>query len=124
MQQASGAEPHVPSGQQNEATEEEEEVDNYGQEGSQVPSQNYHPPTMNGNMPPQQVYVNANGMGHPGMTGLETQFQSLGFAQEDGGYDPNGHSQQNGDSATGDDNDGEDTEDDPVKLFVGQVRRD
>ena len=72
---------------------------------------------MNPVMPPQQVYVNT-GM-HPsnGMDGLENQFQALGmngppehlYDMEDDAGEPT-------------DNDEEESEEDPVKLFVGQVR--
>ena len=68
---------------------------------------------MNGGMPPQQVYVNT-AMGHHGMTGLETQFHALGMNE--------GHDLEDGDIEDGMDNDDEDGEEDPVKLFVGQVR--
>lgn len=68
---------------------------------------------MNGGMPPQQVYVNTSMGHHHGIPALEQQFQSLGMneAQDVGHHD-----------GEGPDNDEEDTEDDPVKLFVGQVR--
>jgi hypothetical protein len=76
-----------------------------------------HPgmPIMNGNMPPQQVYVNTvMGHQHHAMMALENQFHSLGMAE--------GHDGSHLDME-GDDNDGgEGGEDDPVKLFVGQVR--
>jgi hypothetical protein len=81
--------------------------------------------TMNGGrMPPQQVYVNGGSgvqeshhMMGPVMTGIETQFQSLGFQPEAGGKPHAGES----DTAE-EDNDETETEEDPVKLFVGQVR--
>lgn len=108
--------------------------------------------------PPQQVYVNTPsgsnnnnnshgqqqqdpivGLVHPGggtmdMSGLESQFQSLGLRQEEGtttSTDPS--SGPNGDvddddeiehDGADEDDDDEDGEEDPVKLFVGQVRRD
>jgi hypothetical protein len=78
-----------------------------------------HPemPTMNGNMPPQQVYVN-NDMGnhhHLAMLALENhQFHSLSITE--------GHDGSHLDME-GEDHDGEEGgEDEPVKLFVGQVR--
>jgi hypothetical protein len=85
-----------------------------------------HPgmPTMNGNinMPPQQVYVNT-AMGnhhHHAMRGLENQFHSLGMAE--GGMSV-GHDGSHYDM-DGEEHDGEEGggEDDPIKLFVGQVR--
>ena len=72
-----------------------------------------HPVTavaINGGMPPQQVYVNT-AMGH--LPALEQQFQSLGLNESP---DVGQH------TAEGPDNDEEDNEADPVKLFVGQVR--
>ena len=83
-----------------------------------------HPP-INCEMPPQQVYVTAAVAGmHPAdISGLEHQFQSLGFKQEDSsGTDQLTNSGPNSENNL-DDHDGEDVEDDPLKLFVGQVRR-
>lgn len=77
-------------------------------------------PVMNGGLPPQQVYVDtAGGMVHPGMAGLESQFQALGFRQEEASSTEPSSSQTN---PTGEDDDDNEGEDDPVKLFVGQVR--
>jgi hypothetical protein len=96
-------------------------VDNQQQQQQQQPQMHS---TMNGGsrMPPQQVYVNGGGvegshMMGPDMTGLETQFQSLGFQPEAGGKPHAGES----DTAE-EDNDETETEEDAVKLFVGQVR--
>jgi len=90
--------------------------------------------------PPQQVYVNPAMGGqhppphhhqlHPGMTGLESQFQAaLGFRQEEAtaaSTEPS--STQTNPNEVADeedevDNEGEESEGDPVKLFVGQVPR-
>jgi hypothetical protein len=70
------------------------------------------PVPMNGGMPPQQVYVN-NAMAHHAMGGLEAQFQSLGMneVQDDGHYHEGDEDGMEGNE-----------EDEPVKLFVGQVR--
>jgi len=81
-------------------------------------------------MPPQQVYVDQNGGHMPDVGMLAHQFQALGMQhhqqqqyhhhpqQQRGGQD----APQSGDSETGDENDGTtETEEDPVKLFVGQV---
>lgn len=94
-----------------------------------------------GGMPPQQVYVEQNGgqhhyyhhqqnHHHPMMHDvgmLASQFQALGMHQQQQQPPPphSGTEQpQSGDSETGDDNDGTtETEEDPVKLFVGQVSR-
>jgi hypothetical protein len=72
------------------------------------------PVVMNGGMPPQQVYVN-NAMAHHHMAGLETQFQSLGMSE----VQDVSHHDGEGDDTGEDGND----EDEPVKLFVGQVRK-
>jgi hypothetical protein len=68
------------------------------------------PVVMNGGMPPQQVYVNT-AMVHHGMVGLETQFHALGMNE---GQDDMLHDGEDGEEGNG--------EDEPVKLFVGQVR--
>jgi hypothetical protein len=80
---------------------------------TQVPPQMHT--SMNGGMPPQQVYVENN------MNGLETQFQSLGMG--DDGVKGHDDSQDPEDTELDEVNDevGE-GEDDPLKLFVGQVR--
>lgn len=89
----------------------------------QIPTQIEH--AMNGSLPPQQVYVNpAIGMGHPGMTGLETQFQAIGFRQEEATASTEPSSTQTNPNENDGDDEGDEAEeeDDPVKLFVGQVR--
>jgi hypothetical protein len=69
-------------------------------------------PLMNG-MPPSQVYVNT-AMGYHGMMGIETQFQSLGMSDA---HDSSNHEDSEGNDGTGEGS----NEDDPVKLFIGQV---
>jgi len=113
--------------------EEDPAADSYVHDASsQVPPKMHT--HMNGSMPPQQVYVETN-MGPPnGVAGLENQFQSLGIQSENGGM-VNGHDNNHhpGNTATtadgenteldeGDDIEGGEGEDDPLKLFVGQVR--
>lgn len=77
---------------------------------------------MNGGMPPQQVYVENN------VANLESQFQSLGM-----GDDGTGKGLDNSQNPEGDTEDeeglegldeGGEGEDDPLKLFVGQVPKD
>jgi hypothetical protein len=68
------------------------------------------PVAVNGGMPPQQVYVNT-AMVHHGMAALESQFHSLGMNE----VPPEGHHDIEG-------NGRDDDEEQPVKLFVGQVR--
>eukprot|EP00339_Tiarina_fusa_P022428 CAMPEP_0117031000 /NCGR_PEP_ID=MMETSP0472-20121206/22330_1 /TAXON_ID=693140 ORGANISM="Tiarina fusus, Strain LIS" /NCGR_SAMPLE_ID=MMETSP0472 /ASSEMBLY_ACC=CAM_ASM_000603 /LENGTH=357 /DNA_ID=CAMNT_0004739231 /DNA_START=141 /DNA_END=1210 /DNA_ORIENTATION=- len=63
-------------------------------------------------MPPQQVYV-TTAVAHHHMAGLETQFQSLGMHE----VQDVSHHDGEGDGTGEDGND----EDEPVKLFVGQV---
>lgn len=95
----------------------------YLQEG--VPPQQILPTDLNGasSLPPQQVFVNTPLDMPPqnGMSGLETQFMAMGM-------NGNGehHGEQNGDvdQSGADNNDDEQeahSEDDPVKLFVGQI---
>lgn len=80
---------------------------------TQVPPQMHT--NMNG-MPPQQVYV--ENIAPTNVAGLETQFQTLGIQGEDGATEGN----PEGDVEHGEGNDeGGEGEDDPLKLFVGQV---
>lgn len=79
-------------------------------------------------MPPQQVYVGHNGGHMPDVGMLAHQFQALGMQpphqqqQQPVPHQRGQETPQSGDSETGDDNDGTtETEEDPVKLFVGQV---
>jgi hypothetical protein len=72
-------------------------------------------------MPPQQVYLNGD---MTDMGALSHQFQALGMPTQQ--QQPPVHhgveTPQAGESEIGDDNDGTtETEEDPVKLFVGQV---
>jgi hypothetical protein len=126
MQQSSGA-VHPPdglNGDLNEATEEEAELEgNYGHENQLVSPQIHQP--MNGDLPPpRQVYVSevVGGMAHPGMASLDNQFQSLGLQQEQVmGAEHPGNTNENGDDLGSEGIEGEENEEDPVKLFVGQV---
>lgn len=84
---------------------------------------------MNDVIPPHQVYVGSS-IVPPAMAELETQFQSLqvaGFKPQDEsiGTDQLTTSAQNSDSNNIDEaeNEGEESEEEPVKLFVGQVSR-
>lgn len=106
--------------------EEDPAADNFVHDAStQVPPQMHT--NMNGGMPPQQVYVE-NNIGQPPntMAGLETQFQTLGMQQQDEGASndhDNNHSPPEGSVEHDEGNDeGGEGEDDPLKLFVGQVR--
>lgn len=91
-------------------------------------SNQMHPPT-NGGLSQQQVYLSSDmpGMSPGGgaMIGLENQFQSLGFKQEDSiGTDQLSSSAPNSESNHPDEteNEGEESDEDPpLKLFVGQV---
>ena len=69
--------------------------------------------------PPAQVYVGGS------MTGLENQFQALHVQQpqpEEMSSGQTSYSNYNGESVSNaNDNDAEESEEDPVKLFVGQV---
>lgn len=72
------------------------------------------PPMMNG-MPPSQVYVDTT-MGYRGMNVIESQFQVLGISDA---HDTNNFEDSEGNDATGEGS----NEDDPVKLFIGQVSK-
>lgn len=102
-------------------------AETYGHESAQ--SHQVHSP-MNGEMSQQQVYVSSGIPAMPpgtvAMNGLENQFQSLGFKQEDSiGTDQLSSSAPNSESNNPDETEieGEEyDEDPPLKLFVGQVR--
>ena len=68
----------------------------------------------NGGMPPQQVYVNTAMSHHHHMGDLDTQFQALGMNDVS---HQDGVDEEDGTGVEGND------EDEPVKLFVGQVRK-
>ena len=68
-----------------------------------------------GGMPPQQVYVNTAMAHHHHMADLDAQFQSLGM---NGMHDLSNRDGED-DDVEGEGND----EDEPVKLFIGQVRK-
>lgn len=72
------------------------------------------PPMMNG-MPPSQVYVDTT-MGYRGMNVIESQFQVMGISDA---HDTNNFEDSEGNDATGEGS----NEDDPVKLFIGQVSK-
>jgi len=74
----------------------------------------------NGSMPPQQVYVDTSNpnMAPGNIPGLEHQFHSLSFQPGGDGLMVDGGS----DNPEDIDDQGGDGEDDPLKLFVGQVR--
>ena len=82
-------------------------------------------------MTPQQMYVGHNGGQYPAadMAVLASQLQAMAVAPQPPQGQPQPPSEtnetpQSGDSETGDDNDGTaETEEEPVKLFVGQVSR-
>ena len=79
----------------------------------EVPMHPVPPVPMNGGLPPQQVYVNT-AMVHHGMPALETQFQALGMNEVQ-----DVHHDGDGDEGGEPGNVGVE----PVKLFVGQVRK-
>lgn len=95
-----------------------------------VPEQNStvptHPPSLSGGLPPQQVYVNPPGdqIVDPAINGLGSQFSALGIGQENINEQNSRPPEASADGSSNaiEENDGEDTEDDPLKLFVGQVR--
>ena len=76
--------------------------------------------------PPSQVYVNSMGQPNADMMGeMEQQFQQFGLGAVENNGENNTHSTvAAGDSSENntEQNDSENTEEDPVKLFIGQVR--
>lgn len=107
--------------------EEDPAADNFVHDAStQVPPQMHT--NMNGGMPPQQVYVET--MGQNNVAGLDTQFQALGIQGEEGiviTHDNNQLTEGDVEHDEGNDegnDEGGDGEDDPLKLFVGQVPKD
>lgn len=81
-----------------------------GYVNNEAPINPIPPVGVNGGMPPQQVYVN-NAMVHHGMPALESQFHALAMNEGPtvGHHDTEGNGREL-------------DEDQPVKLFVGQVR--
>ena len=87
---------------------------------TQVPPQMHT--SVNGGMPPQQVYV--ENMTPSNVGNLEAQFQTLGIQGDDGVTKVHNHQSSEGDTEHDELNDeGVEGEDDPLKLFVGQVRK-
>ena len=123
MQQATGVGP-PPHMNEAEVQSDETGGEKYEDIPERAASMPTHQPSIGATLPPQQVYVNPSGgqVIDPSIGGLETQFHALGINPEEGG-DQTSQSQQNGDSSgnASAENDGEETEDDPMKLFVGQV---
>jgi len=70
-------------------------------------------------MPPQQVYLGVAGIS-PVMTGLENQFQSMAMVPPDPGVALD-EPEIDGEHADEGDHDEETNDEDPLKLFVGQV---
>jgi hypothetical protein len=80
---------------------------------SEAPSMHGAPQTMNG-MPPSQVYVDTAIMAYHDMAGFDTQFQTLVVHDT---HDSSNHESSEGNDASGEGSNEEDT----VKLFIGQV---
>jgi hypothetical protein len=104
--------------------------------GSNTNSNSHHPQQQQQQHPNPIVGLvrpgGAGGGGTMDMSGLESQFQSLGLRQEEGttsstdpSSGPNGEVDDDDEiehDGADEDDDDEDGEEDPVKLFVGQVR--
>lgn len=121
MQQPTNAATELHGGVEHGENVDDDKVAEISFEHQMPPHPMHH--HINGGLLSQQVYVNHPSMAHPGMTVLETQFQSLGFRQEEGtasSTEPS--STQTNPNVDEEDHEGDDGEDDPVKLFVGQVR--
>lgn len=99
----------------------QDEVEQHGAQNRTYTQQQILPPDVNGqssDVPLDQVYIN-NGM-HPStvLGSLESHFQALNMnGQKESPYDFEDHASEPTD------NDDDEGEDDPVKLFVGQVSK-
>jgi len=83
--------------------------------------------SVNGSTPPAQVYVSAapfhHGHHHPGMMALEHHFGQFGLHEHPANDQlANSNHNDSSENNTSSANEGEESDDDPVKLFVGQVR--
>ena len=125
MQQPTGV--GAPQKDPSQEADELHAAENYAAPvAAQIP-QLVAPQRATGNPPQQRIYVNGalQMMGPEGsMGGLENQFQAMGFKQDESiGTDQLTMSGGNSETHVVDDteNEGDEPEEDPVKLFVGQV---
>jgi hypothetical protein len=92
-----------------------------------MPAHESHVAAYSHHQPPSQVYVNAMGQPNAGMLGeIEQQFQRFTLETVENNGENNTHSTvAAGDSSENntEHNGSENTEEEPVKLFVGQVRK-
>lgn len=72
-------------------------------------------------MMPQQVYVTSGMPNHPEMVGIEEQFRSMGMVSSDHHRNLDTEGLEDEYDLEGD-NDEETSDEEPLKLFVGQVR--
>jgi hypothetical protein len=72
-------------------------------------------------MLPQQVFVSSGMPTHPDMVGIEERFRSMAMASTDQHGDPEAEDLEDEYDLEGD-NDEETSDEEPLKLFVGQVR--
>ena len=96
--------------------------------GFVMPAHESHMAAYSHQQPPSQVYVNAMGQPNAGMLGeIEQQFQRFSLLET---VENNGENNTHSTVAAGDSsenntehNGSENTEEEPIKLFVGQVRK-
>ena len=72
-------------------------------------------------MLPQQVYVSSGMPNHPDLVGIEERFRSMGMTSAGQHGDPDAEDLDDEYDLEGD-NDEETSDEEPLKLFVGQVR--
>ena len=96
------------------------------EETSYLPTHDSHAVAYGHPQPPSQVYVNSMGQPTADMMGdMEQQFQQFGLGTVENNGENNTHSTvAAGDSSENntEHNDSENTEEEPIKLFIGQVR--
>lgn len=96
------------------------------EETSYLPTHDSHAVAYGHPQPPSQVYVNSMGQPTADMMGdMEQQFQQFGLGTVENNGENNTHSTvAAGDSSENntEHNDSENTDEEPVKLFIGQVR--
>jgi len=85
-----------------------------------IHGQNVTASNSGGSMVAQQVYVSSGLPTHPGMVELQDQFMTMGLGSSDPLRDPQDEVDDEYDLEG--DNDEETSDEEPLKLFVGQVR--
>lgn len=101
-------------------SKEAEHATVYASHGEEVGQQEM-PQNTDLSMMPQQVYVTSGMPNHPEMVGIEEQFRSMGMVSSDHHRNLDTEGLEDEYDLEGD-NDEETSDEEPLKLFVGQVR--